>query len=128
MDIWATILTELGERADGPLSMRLILQPSVACILAIRDGLRDARQGHPPYFWSIVTSPAHRAELMRDGWKSIGKVFVLVIALDLLYLYLVSHAFLPRQSVILAFLLAVIPYLVLRGATTRIASAVRRRG
>ena len=36
------------------MKFRFILQPSMAAIAAIRDGLKDARTGRSPYFWAIV--------------------------------------------------------------------------
>ena len=43
-------------RTDGPLTLRLIFQPTVAAILAIRAGLKDAREGRTPYLWSMFTN------------------------------------------------------------------------
>jgi hypothetical protein len=54
-------------RVSGPMMFRLILQPLMAAILAIRSGLRDAREGRPPYFGAIFTQAGHRLELLRDG-------------------------------------------------------------
>ncbi len=31
----------------------LFIQPLMATILAVRGGLKDAREGRPPYFWSL---------------------------------------------------------------------------
>ena len=39
---------QLIAQPSGPLSFRLILQPVMATILAILDGLKDARTGRPP--------------------------------------------------------------------------------
>jgi hypothetical protein len=126
IDLWNTFVVEMGERAAGPLSMRLLVQPAVASVLAIRDGLKDAREGRPAFLWSIATDPEHRSYLVRDGWKSAGKVFLLVIALDFVYLLIALQEFLLRQSLILALILAMIPYVVLRGLTTRISGLLRR--
>jgi len=63
--------------------------------------------------------------VMADGWKTITKVFVLVIVLDLVYQFITGGPVLVRQSIILAILLAVIPYLFLRGIVTRIARIFR---
>ena len=38
---WEDLLGRVG----GPITFRLILQPSIAFILAIRDGLKDAKAG-----------------------------------------------------------------------------------
>lgn len=62
-DALITIWSEITARTDGPLAMRFYVQPLMATILAIRDGLEDARAGHPPYFWSLFTDP---------GWTRVG--------------------------------------------------------
>jgi hypothetical protein len=50
MDEMLTRLWEnLGGRIGGPMSLRLLLQPTIATILAIRSGLADARAGKPPF-------------------------------------------------------------------------------
>src|SRR3954451_5380247 len=36
-------------RWDGPMSFRFLIQPAMAILFAIRAGLRDARQGEPPF-------------------------------------------------------------------------------
>jgi hypothetical protein len=44
-------------RVDGPLAFRIMVQPAVAALLAIRAGLRDARAGRPAYGWTVATDP-----------------------------------------------------------------------
>jgi hypothetical protein len=121
-DLWATFANKMDERTARPLSLRLLIQPMVAGILAIEDGMRDTRERRPPYGWSIPTDAEHRTYLLETGWKTVGKVVLLVFALDLGYLLLVHRAILPRQSIMLAVVLALIPHLVLRGGTARIAT------
>lgn len=120
-DIWIRIVENLSDRITGPMKFRLVLQPAMAAIFAILSGLKDARTGKPPYFWALLTDPSHRAEMVREGWKSVGKVFVLAIVLDVVYQVTVLHAVYPGEAVIVAFVLAIVPYLVLRGLVTRLA-------
>ena len=54
-------------RADGPMTFRLIFQPAVAAILAIRAGLKDAQHGATPFLWSAFNNAAHRKQLLREG-------------------------------------------------------------
>ncbi|MCL6608027.1 MAG: hypothetical protein K6T74_08045 [Geminicoccaceae bacterium] len=124
---WTTFLAELTERASGPMWPRLVLQPLVAGFLAIRSGLRDAKDGRPPYFWALLSDSAHRVELLRDGWKVLGKVFLLVIVLDIVYQLVVDRDVVLRHSVILALLLAVLPYLMLRAQTNLLLRAIGRK-
>ena len=104
------------------MTFRLILQPAMALFLAIRSGLKDAKLGNPPYFWTLLTNPAHRRDMLRDGWKSVGKVFVLAVVLDVVYQIIVLHFVYPGEALIVAFVLAIVPYVVLRGLVTRLYS------
>src|SRR5262245_7443987 len=84
-DSFSSLWTDILERPEGPLAMRFYLQPLMATLLAIRDGRKDARAGKPPYFWALFTEPHRRDELLHDGWKSVGKVFILAVVLDVIY-------------------------------------------
>jgi hypothetical protein len=92
----------------------------MASIFAIIAGLNDAKLGNPPYFWSLFTNSRHRAEMLRDGWKSVGKVFVLAMVLDIVFQIRVLNTVYPGEVIIVAFLLAIVPYLLLRGLVTRL--------
>jgi hypothetical protein len=122
-ELWMRVSENLIGRVSGPMHFRVYLQPVMAMVFAIISGLADARAGKPPYFWSVFTDPAHRAELMRAGWKDVGKVFILAIVLDVVYQYIVAKFVYPGEALLVALLLAIVPYLVVRGLTTRIARA-----
>jgi hypothetical protein len=112
-------------RVTGPMSFRLILQPSIAIFLAIRAGRRDARAGRPPYFVTILMSPGDRHGLLAEGWKEVAKVFVMAILIDVAYQVMVIRWVYPIEALFVAFLLAILPYLAVRGLTDR---AARARG
>jgi hypothetical protein len=120
-DLFSWLSNQLVGRVDGPLKFRLILQPAAAILFAIRDGLNDARHGRVPYFWAIFTEPSRRMELIRDGWKSVFKVFVFATVMDLVYQYLVLGWMYPTAALCIAFILAFVPYLLIRGPVNRIA-------
>jgi hypothetical protein len=120
-DIWMRFVENMLDRVSGPMKFRLLLQPIMAAIYAILSGLKDARTGKPPYFWSLVTDPAHRADMIKDGWKSVGKVFILALVLDVVYQIYVLHFVYPGEAIVVALVLAILPYLILRGLVTRIA-------
>jgi hypothetical protein len=103
------------------MKFRLILQPLMATIFAIRNGLKDAKEGRPPYFWGLFTHPEQRLDMLRDGWKRVGKVFVMAIIIDLVYQWIVSRRFYPFEALLVAIILAFIPYLLIRGPVDRIA-------
>jgi len=120
-DIWTRFLENMVARVSGPMKFRLLLQPTMAVIFAIRSGLKDAREGRPPFLWTLLTDSASREYLVKDGWKSVGKVFVLAMTLDVVYQIVVSRFVYPLEVIVTAALLAIVPYLAVRGLVTRIA-------
>ena len=86
----ARIAENLVARVTGPMKFRLLLQPAMATFFAIRDGLRDGRECKPPYFWGLFTDKGEREAMVKNGWKSVGKVFILAMVLDVVY-QLIEH-------------------------------------
>ena len=123
-DLLTRIFENLIGRVSGPMKFRLILQPLMATIFAIRSGLKDAKGGRPAYFWALFTDSAHRQDLLRDGWKSVGRVFIRAIIIDVVYQFSVFRWVYPVEALLVAAILAFIPYLLIRGPVNRIA---RRR-
>ena len=56
-------------RPTGSLNLRFILQPTIATIIAVRAGMKDAREGRPAYLWAAFTNSEHRWQLLHGGWK-----------------------------------------------------------
>ena len=124
-DLLSRISENLVGRVSGPMHFRVFLQPTMAIIFAVRDGIKDAREGRVPYFWSLFTEPGHRMELLRRGWKSVGKVFILALVLDAIYQVWQLGTFYPGEALLVALILAIIPYVLLRGPANRLLA--RRR-
>ena len=120
-NMWVRIGTQLLARVSGPMKFRLVLQPCMAAFFAIRSGLADARAGRPPYFWGLLSDPGQREAMIKDGWKSVGRVLILALVLDAVYQIIVLHFVYPGEMIIVAFVLAILPYLILRGLVTRMA-------
>jgi|SRR5580704_10772583 hypothetical protein len=120
-NMWVRVGTQLLARVSGPMKFRLVLQPCMAAFFAIRSGLADARAGKPPYFWGLLSHPGQRHDMIKDGWKSVGRVFILALVLDAVYQMIVLHFVYPGEMIIVAFILAILPYLILRGLVTRLA-------
>ena len=113
-------------RLDGPLAFRFMIQPAVAVFLAVRAGLKDAKAGRTPYLWSVFTNPVHRYELISEGWRDVGKVFMIAVVLDVIYALIVHRWLYPGQTLLVATVLAMVPYMLIRGPVTRIARLLRR--
>ena len=125
-ELLARVWENLGGRVGGPMTFRFILQPLVASFLAIRAGISDARAGRPAYFWAILTDPDNRRDLLREGWKAVAKVFTLAVVIDVVYQLIVFRWIYPLELLIVAFLLACVPYLLVRGPVNRLVSLFRR--
>jgi hypothetical protein len=126
IDFFARAWEMLVGRIEGPMTFRLVCQPAMAAVLAIRAGLKDAREGRQPYLWKTLMNPASRSELFWDGWKDVRRVFWLALLLDVVYEVSVERWVYPVQAALVALGLAIVPYLVVRGLANRLASYWRR--
>ena len=108
----------------GPLGFRFILQPAMAAFFAIRDGLKDARAGRQPYLRVILFEPSQRGAYLREGLKRVSRCIVFAFVMDAIYQYIVLRSFYPVEALVTVFVLAVLPYVLIRGPVHRIA---RRR-
>jgi len=120
-NMWMRVGSQLVARVSGPMKFRLVLQPAMAAFFAIRSGLADARAGKAPYFWCLLTDTGERASKIKDGWKSVGRVFLLALLLDVVYQMIVLRFVYVGEAIIVAVVLAIVPYLLIRGPVTRLA-------
>jgi len=126
-DILASIWRDLIGRLDGPMKVRCIVQPSVAIALAIRAGRRDAREGRPPFLWTLLWMPGQRNDLLRQAWRDIGKVFIIAVVMDVIYQVFVLSRLAVDELMITATTLAIVPYFLVRGPVSRVARMLTKR-
>jgi hypothetical protein len=118
--LWKDILA----RPDGPMTFRFILQPAMAAIAALRDGIKDARLGRRPYVWALmrgVRSDEGRSGRLWEGIVSTARILILGVVMDTIYQWVEFKTFYPVQAAVIAVLLAFVPYLLLRGPVERVA-------
>ena len=125
-DLLFRVWTDLGDRVGGPMTFRIILQPLMASLLALVAGVKDANEGRPPYFWTILIDPSQRKTLIQQGWKAVGRIFILAIVMDVIYQFIVQRWVYPFEVLIVAIVLAVVPYLLTRGPVNRLIRYFRR--
>ena len=114
---WENLVGRLG----GPMSFRLLVQPAVATVFAIRAGIRDARENKPTFLGCAISNPGSWRARMRQSWKDVGKVFIVALILDSIYQIVVHSGIFALELLITATVLALIPYMVLRDLVARIA-------
>jgi hypothetical protein len=112
---------DLVERPSGPMAFRFILQPVMVAIAAIHDGIKDARTGRSPYFWTVLSKPHERVARLREGLNATARIILLGLAMDVIYQIIALKTFYPVEALIIALMLAFVPYLLIRGPAARIA-------
>lgn len=119
------ILRNLGERPGRRMWFRFVLQPSMAAIAAIYDGLKDVRTGRSPYFWTLLRHRHERFARLREGLNATARILFLGLAMDTVYQVVEFTKFYPVEALIIALLLGFVPYLLIRGLVVRLANAWR---
>ena len=115
--IWSNMIG----RTAGRMNFRFVLQPIMATVAALRDGIHDARTGRTPLLWTVLNDPANRRGRLNEALIATARIILLGLAMDTVYQVIEFDSFHPAEAVIIALLLAFLPYLVLRGLVTRIA-------
>jgi hypothetical protein len=116
--LWQDVI----DRSHGPMTFRFFLQPTMATIAALHDGISDARSGRRPYLHTIIHDPVKRGQRLGEGLFSISRIILLGFAMDTIYQWRVLDTFYPAEAVVITLILAVIPYVILRGPIDRISS------
>ena len=114
---WENLL----ERPSRPMAFRFILQPAMAASIAIRAGISDAQTGHPPYLWAVLREAQERTARLREALNATAKIILIGLVMDIVYQVVVLRTFYPGEALVIALLLAFVPYLLIRGPSARIA-------
>lgn len=121
MDVHRRFWADIFGRLHGPMTFRFYLQPTMALIAALIDGIRDARFGHRSFFWTALWNPKQTGGRLREGLTSTARVVLLGLSMDAIYQFKVLDRFYPVEALMMAILLAVIPYFFLRWIVERLA-------
>ncbi len=114
MEVHQRFWADIADRLHGPMTFRFFLQPTMAFIAALIDGIRDARFGHKSFFWSANRDSTLHAGRLREGMISTARVALLGLSMDAIYQFKVFDRFYPVEALMMAILLAVIPYFIFR--------------
>ncbi len=132
IDYLTRFWTDLIARTDGVMTFRLFLQPAMALITALIDGIGDARAGRGPYFQRLLHARSHaeRRQVLREGVTATARILLLGVAMDVIYQVRTFGGFpYPLEAFVVAVALAFIPYLLLRGPFRRLAGRwVKQKG
>ena len=110
----------LVEQPSGPLGFRFVFQPLMATFVAVPDGFRDARSGAPPYFMTILLPSDRRRPALEEGAKTTAKIIVIAFLLDVAYQVIVLRISHPGGALVIALVLGLLRYTLIRGPASRI--------
>src|SRR5947199_10634857 len=109
-------------RPQGPLNLRFIIQPTLASIIALRAGLKDAKAGRPAYLWAVFTDSDYRKIFLHGGLKDLRIPIVVGTTLDVIYQIIIHRWVYPLELLFTVTLLVLVHYLILRGPVKCITS------
>jgi hypothetical protein len=119
-EVHERIWRDIAARPGGPMTFRFILQPCMAAIAAWHDGAKDAHLHRSPYLWTLLSRSGASAGRLREGLIATARIILLGFVMDGIYQATVLKTFYPGEMLLVAILLAFLPYLLLRGPFARL--------
>ncbi len=126
IEIFTRIWNNLVERTEGPMSLRFFIQPAMSVLFATLAAIRDAKAGNMPLLSRWGHDKTERKKIVKEVWKDVGKIWIIGFILDTIYQLIVIFKlktetnFYPLESILVAFGLAILPYIILRGPINRV--------
>ena len=114
LEVHQRFWSDMFARFGGPMTFRFFLQPTMAAIAAVHDGIKDAREGHRSFFWTAWFDRTQSPGRLRQGLESVSRILLLGISMDIVYQLKALDTFYPAEAAVIAILLAVVPYFILR--------------
>jgi hypothetical protein len=115
------ILAYFREMLAGPGHFRFLMQPAVAILFGILDGVRDHHHGRGPLGAEI--KQRHGAERWRHLEFGLRRVIVpmcIATALSLIFQYWIRHRIHFLSALSFAILFVAVPYVLARGFSNRV--------
>lgn len=120
-------LEDIVARLTGPMSFRFFLQPTVAIVLGIRDGIKDAKLGTPPFVYDVVFRREDRKAALKGALKRLTTPIIVGTLLDAIAQYLIFKQIRPLPALMVGAFVMGVPYSLARGVSNRITSAIRAK-
>ena len=121
MEVHHRFWSDIFGRVGGPMAFRFILQPAMAFLAALHDGIKDARYGHKSFFWSVSEGSLQQSGRLREGLIATARVTLIGLSMDVIYQFKEFDRFYPAEAAMMALLLAVLPYFIFRWIVENVA-------
>jgi len=115
-------------RFSGAGRLRFIVQPTVALVIGVRDGIKDAREGHLPFVMALLSQPAHKYDLLRSAFASVRDLVSIAIIFDVICQFLIFRRIHPGAALLVGPILIAIPYAASRALAHRFFTQAHSRG
>lgn len=129
IDTWETgriylfspqFIEELPQRLTGPGRMRFIIQPTVALVLGVIAGRKDAMAGHPPYLYGFIFGSQSRKALLQSGLSQLRNLLAISVVLDAASQFLIYGQVHPGAALVVGPVLVCLPYAASRALSNRV--------
>jgi hypothetical protein len=111
------IVDRVAARLAGPFSFRFVLQPIVAIVLGVRDGIRDGRQGTQSFLLDFLGNPHSRKPHLQQALRRLFLPPTVAIILDGLVQFLLFGWVRVSGAVTAGPVLMGLPYIIARAVT-----------
>jgi len=118
---------DMFARLTGPGKLRFLIQPTVAVILGIRQGIKDAHANRLPFLRVLAIHASHRHHAMQTAVMDVRDLVAIAILLDIIFQWFLFHQIHPGAALILGPVLIAIPYSLARELANRVVRARRPR-
>lgn len=121
LEVHQRFWNDIFGRLHGPMTFRFVLQPTMALIAALPAGIADAKTGRHGFFWEARHHPGEQTGRLREGLIAAARIVLLGLSMDVIYQHRVFERFYPVEALMMALLLALVPYFIFRAIVERIA-------
>lgn len=111
---------DVVSRFVGAGRFRFLFQPTMAILLGLISGKKDAKSGRPLFFWNIVYREAGWKETVKDGFDTISIMLIFGILADIIFQYILFGIVHIAPALLLGPILITLPYAMARGTSNRI--------
>ena len=122
MNPFALAFERVLARLTGPMSIRFILQPAMAIVLGVRDGLQDVREGRSPFLWDLYTRSESRDEQIHKALDRLALPLMVAIVLDAIVQLILFDRIHLLGAILVGMTVLGVPYSLAREFTQRIVS------
>lgn len=127
MSLLSSFVEGFIARVAGPMSLRFVFQPLVGLLLGVRDGMKDAKAGEPPFILDLIVNRENRKAKLSSLFESLSKTIIIALILDAIAQYLIFDQVRITSAIIIAVIILIVPYSLARAITNKVVTKRRLR-